>query len=381
MSKQPLTSHSKSSSNQSSQRWVIKIGSALLTDDGLGLDQSRIADWCAQLAQLKQQGIEVILVSSGAVAVGMTEMGWQSRPTQMHQLQAAAAIGQTKLVQFYEQCFNQHQIKTAQILLTHDDLADRTRYLNAKSTISALLQMGVLPIVNENDTVVTDEIRFGDNDTLAALVANLLVADRLLILTDQLGLYDSDPRHNAGAALISQASASDAGLLKMATGGGALGRGGMFTKVKAARLAARSGASTHIASGREQNVISRLFLGETVGTCLTADHPPINARKQWLAGHLQTKGQLWLDAGAVAAIKQTGNSLLPVGVVKIAGQFRRGEVVDFVDTQQHVFARGLINFDAQDAQKILGQSSKKLVDILGYACDEELVHYDNLVLI
>jgi len=362
------------------QRWIIKIGSALLTQNGAGIDQVRIKDWCAQMALLKQNNIEVILVSSGAVAVGMSHFNWTERPEQMAKLQACAAIGQTKLVQYYEHCFNAHNVNSAQILLTHDDLANRTRYLNAKAAIDALLELGIIPIINENDTVVTDEIRFGDNDTLGALVANLMVADRLIILTDQLGLFDKDPRNNADATLIKQANASDSNIALMATGGGALGRGGMITKIRAAKLAARSGANTNIASGMEKDIITRLFKGEHVGTLLLADQAPINARKQWIAGHLQTKGTLMLDNGAYNAVNDH-KSVLSVGVVSSSGNFQRGEVVSLANEQGRIFARGLINFNAQDLKKIIGLPSNELSKTLGYACDSEIIHCDNLVLV
>ncbi|BCE02844.1 glutamate 5-kinase [Marinicellulosiphila megalodicopiae] len=360
------------------QRWIIKIGSALLTQNGAGLDEVRIKDWCAQMANLRSNDIEVILVSSGAVAVGMSHLDWKTRPEQMAKLQAAAAIGQTKLVQFYEQCFNAHQMHSAQILLTHDDLANRTRYLNAKAALEALLELGIIPIINENDTVVTDEIRFGDNDTLGALVANLMVADRLIILTDQLGLFNKDPRSNPDATLIEQANASDSDIALMATGGGALGRGGMITKIRAAKLAARSGANTNIASGMEKDVIVRLFKGEKLGTLLLADQEPINARKQWIAGHLQTKGTLMVDSGAHQAIKNH-KSVLPVGIISSSGSFLRGEVVSLADESGKIFGRGLSNYSATDLQQIIGQPTAQISKTLGYACDNEIIHCDNLV--
>lgn len=363
------------------QRWVVKIGSALLTDDGRGLDVIRIRQWVDQMAALRASGVELILVSSGAVAAGMHRLGWSQRPESMELLQAAAAVGQTKLVQTYEDLFQHHQLHTAQILLTHEDLSDRRRYLNARSTLRALLPLPVIPIVNENDTVVTDEIRFGDNDTLGALVANLVEADALILLTDQDGLYSADPRSNPKARLISQASASDPALRQMATGGGALGRGGMVTKIRAASLASRSGAVTVIAGGRNENVLARLRQGEVLGTQLTPDLEPLAARKQWLAGQLQTRGELVLDAGAVRALTEQGKSLLAVGVTDAKGMFRRGECVSLVTEQGVAIGRGLVNYDRDDAIRLCRQPSATFESILGFVDEPELVHRDNLVLL
>ncbi|TXR52208.1 glutamate 5-kinase [Reinekea thalattae] len=363
------------------QRWVVKIGSALLTNDGAGLDATRIASWVQQMAELKQAGIDIVLVSSGAVAAGMARLGWQERPESMELLQAAAAVGQTQLVQTYEALFEQYQLHTAQVLLTHDDLADRKRYLNARNTLRALQAMPIIPIVNENDTVVTDEIRFGDNDTLGALVANLVEADALILLTDQDGLYDADPRSNPNAQLIPQAQANDPAIVAVAGGGGKLGRGGMATKVRAARLAARSGAMTVIAGGRIDDVLLRLRAGESLGTRLVPDMEPIAARKQWLAGHLQTKGDVIIDDGAAAALIKKGKSLLPVGVVSISGHFQRGECVSVKNTQGAVIARGLVNYDALEASKVCGQHSDQVQQSLGYIAELELIHRDNLVLL
>jgi len=298
----------------------------------------------------------------------------------MAKLQACAAIGQTKLVQYYEQCFNEHDLHTAQILLTHDDLANRTRYLNAKAAIESLLELNIIPIINENDTVVTEEIRFGDNDTLGALVANLMVADRLIILTDQLGLFNKDPRSNPDAKLIKQANASDSKIALMATGSGALGRGGMVTKIRAAKLAARSGTNTNIASGMENNIITRLFEGENLGTLLMADQEPLNARKQWLSGHLQTKGTLMINEGAYNAIKKH-ESLFSIGIISASGTFQRGEVVSLANESGRIFARGLINLDIQDMKKVVGVATNDLSKTLGYACDDEVIHCDNLVIV
>lgn len=366
----------------SARRLVIKIGSALLTNDGRGLDESALGSWVDQLAALVQAGVEVVVVSSGSVAVGMSRLGWQIRPQQLHKLQAAAAVGQMGLVQAWQDQFKRHDLHSAQVLLTHDDLSDRKRYLNARNTLRTLLSHGVIPIVNENDTVVTDEIRFGDNDTLGALVANLIEAEGLVILTDQEGLFDSDPRHHADARLISERHASDASLDAMVAGAaGVLGRGGMQTKLRAARLAARSGAFTVIVGGRIEQVIGRLRQGDVLGTMLLPEQGRIAARKQWLASHLKTRGQVVLDAGAVRVLRQGGRSLLPVGVCSVTGNFRRGEMVSCVDGFGHEVARGLISYDADEARKVAGHASQHIVDILGYVSDEEMIHRDNLVLV
>jgi glutamate 5-kinase len=362
-------------------RWVVKIGSALLTNDGRGLNQQGIATWVEQLAQLRRQGHELILVSSGAVAEGMSRLGWTSRPHALHQLQAAAAVGQMGLVQAYESYFQQHGMHTAQVLLTHDDLSNRGRYLNARSTLRTLLDLGVIPIINENDTVVTDEIRFGDNDTLGALVANLIEAELLVILTDQAGMCDKDPRQHPDARLIHQTSVNAPGLEAMAGGsGGALGRGGMLTKVRAARLAARSGSATVIAAGREERVLLRLAEGEELGTLFVPDQEPIAARKQWLAGHLQVRGTLTLDPGAVRMLRESGKSLLPVGVKALTGAFLRGEMVSCVDEAGNEVARGLVNYSAQATRRIQGQPSSRIEALLGYVGEPELIHRDNLIL-
>lgn len=364
-----------------SKRWVVKIGSALLTDNGKGLDLRSIAQWVDQMAQLRGQGVELVLVSSGAVAEGMSRLGLRQRPDQMHTLQAAAAVGQMGLIQAYETQFQRHDLHTAQILLTHDDLSNRKRYLNARNTLLALLQLGVIPVVNENDTVVTDEIRFGDNDTLAALVTNLVQADGMIILTDQAGMYERDPRDDPSAPIIHQARANDKHLTQMATGSkSGLGRGGMTTKVDAAMLAARSGSFTVIAGGREPNILNRLFAGEQLGTLLIADKEPMAARKQWLAGHLQMRGELILDAGAVKVLKNSGKSLLAVGVKAVKGRFERGEMVVCLDENGHRIACGLVNYSAQAASKIAGQNSENITDILGYCDEPELIHRDNMII-
>lgn len=364
-----------------SQRWVIKIGSALLTDDGQGLAVEALDDWVAQIAALRQAGKEVVLVSSGAVAEGMTRLGWSERPQEVHRLQAAAAVGQMGLIQAYEARFQRFGLHTAQILLGHDDISARDRYLNARGALQTLLDMGVVPIVNENDTVVTEEIRFGDNDTLAALVANLLDADALMILTDQDGLYSADPRKDSSAELISHAAANDLALDAMAGGSaGNLGRGGMATKLRAARLAARSGASTVIVGGRLPEVIRRVAAGESCGTLLTPLEQPLAARKKWLAGR-RSCGELQLDAGAVKVLLEKGKSLLPVGVKRVQGDFQRGDVVSCVDTTGNELARGLVNYSAEDARRIAGHSSDELASLVDIRGEDELIHRDNLVLL
>ena len=361
---------------------VVKVGSSLVTNNGNGLDKTAIAAWAAQIAALAQQGKQIVLVSSGAVAEGMQRLGWKKRPTAVNELQAAAAVGQMGLVQMYESCFAQHQLHTAQVLLTHDDLADRKRYLNARTTLRTLLDMKVIPIINENDTVVTDEIRFGDNDTLGSLVANLIEADTLIILTDQQGLYSADPRSNPDAQFISFAKAGDPALEQMAGGAGTnIGTGGMLTKILAAKRAARSGAHTVIASGREQEVLVRLSAGEAIGTHLEATQMKTAARKQWLADHLRMSGKLVLDAGAVKVLKTDGKSLLPIGVTGVEGYFERGDVVACVDADGKEVARGLVNYNASEAARIMRKASSEIESILGYVDAAELIHRDNLILL
>jgi glutamate 5-kinase len=361
---------------------VVKVGSSLVTREGRGVDAEAIARWAAQVAKLRQAGKSVVLVSSGAIAEGMQRLGWAKRPHSMHELQAAAAVGQMGLVQAYESSFREHGLHTAQVLLTHADLADRQRYLNARSTLRTLLDLGVVPVINENDTVVTDEIKFGDNDTLAALVTNLIEADALIILTDQPGLYESDPRKNAGAVLVAQADADDPKLEAMAGGSAsALAKGGMLTKVHAARRAARSGAHTVIASGREPDVLLRVAQGERLGTLLTARTAPIAARKQWLADHLTVSGLLTLDAGAAKALVRDGKSLLPIGVTAVSGDFARGEIVGCVNPEGRQVARGLVNYSAEETRRIMRRPSGEIESVLGYVDEPELIHRDNLVLL
>lgn len=361
--------------------WVIKIGSSLLTDNGKGLNQDSIAAWVQQIVGLQDKGIAVVLVSSGAVAEGVARLGMAGRPTAIHLQQAAAAVGQMGLIQAYESCFSKYRKRTAQILLTHDDLSNRTRYLNARSTLNSLLDLGVIPIVNENDTVVTDEICFGDNDTLAGLVANLINADALVILTDQDGLYDQDPRHNSQAQLIHEARSDDQSLQGFAGGSGLLGKGGMQTKLKAAQLAARSGTLTLIANGSADEVLLKLQSGQQVGTLLLPEKRPLAARKQWLGGHLKVCGSLLIDDGAVKVLRQSGRSLLPVGVKEVRGNFRRGEMVACEDSSGQLIARGLANYSAADARLIIGKPSENILAILGYDGDHEMIHRDNLVLL
>ncbi len=360
--------------------WVIKIGSSLLTADGKGLAVDAVAGWVDEIVQLMNNGVQVVLVSSGAVAEGMSRLNMSVRPRSLHLLQAAAAVGQMGLIQLYESHFQRYGKHTAQVLLTHDDLKDRERYINARSTLKNLLALGVLPVVNENDTVVTDEIRFGDNDTLAALVANLIEANTLLLLTDQSGLYTDDPRKVSSASLVQQVSVGDSRLDNMAGEGSALGRGGMVTKVSAARLAARSGANTIIASGREDKVISRLADGEISGTLLTADQEMVASRKRWLAA-LPGKGKLTLDDGAVKVLQHQGRSLLPIGVKAVEGSFHRGDMVECIDQNGRVIARGLVNYAHNECSAIIGRPSEEIESKLGYISDEELIHRDNLVLV
>ena len=363
-------------------RLVIKVGSSLVTNQGLGLDHEALAKWAEQIAELKRREREVLLVSSGAIAEGMQRLGWKRRPRQLHHLQAAAALGQMGLVQAYESCFRTHGLHAAQILLTHEDLADRRRYLNARSTLLTLLDLDVIPIINENDTVTTDEIRFGDNDTLGALVTNLIDADVLVLLTDQPGLHTADPRRDPTATLVRTAQAGDASLEAMAGGtGSALARGGMLSKVLAAKRAARSGASTVIANGRDENVLTRLAAGEDLGTSLVAPDISLGARKQWLADHVRLAGRLKLDAGAVRALVRDGKSLLPIGAVGVEGTFERGEIVGCFDPDGREVARGLVNYSAQETARILGKPSSEIQAILGYVDESELIHRNNLVLL
>jgi glutamate 5-kinase len=362
-------------------RVVVKVGSALVTNNGRGLDHEAMTRWAEQIARLVEQGKQVVLVSSGAIAEGMQRLGWSRRPKAINELQAAAAVGQTGLVQAYESIFRDHKLHAAQVLLTHEDMADRTRYLNARTTLRTLLDLKSVPIINENDTVSTDEIRLGDNDTLAALVTNLIEADCLVILTDQNGLYTADPRKNQDARLVEEAHAGDPELEFMAGGAGSsIGTGGMLTKVLAARRAARSGAHTIIASGREDSVLLRLAAGERIGTQLVALTAPMTARKQWLADHLQVRGRLHLDEGAVKALLDDGKSLLPVGVREVSGIFERGEVVACLDLHGREIARGLINYSSSETRRIAGVPSARIEAVLGYVDETELIHRDNLVL-
>ncbi len=362
-------------------RWVIKVGSSLLTADGAGLDHALIERWCEQIANLINEGKEVVLVSSGSIAEGMARLGWTTRPNAVQELQAAAAVGQMGLIQAYEAGFKQHQRHTAQVLLTHEDIVSRRRYLNARATIATLLKHGVLPIINENDTVITDEIRLGDNDTLAAMVASLIEADVLVLLTDQEGLFDKDPRHHDDAKLLHEANASDDKVKALAGPSGSfLGSGGMHTKILAAERAAASGTSTIIASGRQEQVLHRLAAGEVLGTLLTASQAPQDARKRWLSNQLRVKGTLTLDNGAIKKLCEHGSSLLAVGVTACDGQFQRGELVACVDGQGMEHARGLINYSADETRKLKGHATSRIAEILGYEREQELIHRDNLVL-
>ena len=366
---------------QQAHRLVIKVGSSLVTNDGKGLDEEAIGHWCAQLAVLVQQGKEVIMVSSGAVAEGMKRLGWTTRPKEINELQAAAAVGQMGLVQMYETKLRQHQVGSAQVLLTHADLADRERYLNARSTLLTLLQLGVVPVINENDTVVNDEIKFGDNDTLGALVANLVEADVLIILTDQKGLYTADPRKDPGATFVHAARAGDPELERMAGGAGSgIGKGGMITKILAAKRAAGSGASTLIAWGREPQVLLRLAQGEAIGTWLLAQTPKSQARKRWMADHLQLRGSVPVDDGAADKLIQDGKSLLPVGMVSVDGDFARGDVIAVLTLAGQEIARGLANYASSEARLICRKPSSEFERCLGYVAEPEMIHRTNLVL-
>jgi glutamate 5-kinase len=363
------------------RRVVVKVGSSLVTNDGRGLDLDAISRWAEQVAKLREGGRQVLLVSSGAVAEGMQRLGWTERPQQVHELQAAAAVGQMGLARAYETRFAHHGVQTAQVLLTHADLADRARYLNARSTLFTLLRLGAVPVINENDTVVTDEIKFGDNDTLGALVTNLVEADVLVILTDQAGLFSADPRRDPAATLVTSAAAGDAALEAMAGGAAsAIARGGMLTKVLAARRAARSGAHTVIASGREPDVLVRLAGGEMIGTQLVASTAVLTARKQWLADHLLLKGRLVVDAGAARALAAGGKSLLPIGVVDVSGEFQRGDVVACVDPGGREIARGLVNYSSAQTRQIARRPTGEIESVLGFIEEPELIHRDNLVL-
>jgi len=363
------------------KRIVVKVGSSLVTDEGRGLDAEAIGLWCKQLAQLVQDGREVIMVSSGAIAEGMKRLGWNTRPKAIHELQAAAAVGQMGLVQVYESKLRENGIGSAQVLLTHADLADRERYLNARSTLLTLLQLGVVPVINENDTVVNDEIKFGDNDTLGALVANLVEADVLIILTDQKGLFTADPRKDPNATLVHEAQAGDPALETMAGGAGSsIGKGGMLTKILAAKRAAGSGASTVIAWGREPNALLRLSRGETIGTLLVAQTPKNHARKQWMADHLQMRGSVLIDAGAVVKVRDEDKSLLPIGMTAVQGEFSRGDVIAVRDADGLEIARGLSNYSSAEARLICRKSSAEFERLLGYTGEPEMVHRTNLVL-
>jgi glutamate 5-kinase len=363
------------------KRIVVKVGSSLVTNEGRGLDAQAIGQWCQQLAVLVKSGREVIMVSSGAIAEGMKRLGWVTRPSAIHELQAAAAVGQMGLVQVYESQLRENGVGSAQVLLTHADLADRERYLNARSTLLSLLQFGVVPVINENDTVVNDEIKFGDNDTLGALVANLVDADALVILTDQKGLYSADPRKDPGARFIHEAKAGDPALEAMAGGAGSsLGKGGMITKILAAKRAAGSGASTVIAWGREPNALIRLSQGEAIGTLLVAQTAKSQARKRWIADHLQLRGAVTVDAGAAAKVRDEGKSLLPIGMTSVQGEFSRGDVIAIRDSQGTEVARGLANYSSVEARLICRTPSSEFEKLLGYTGEAEMIHRTNLVL-
>ncbi len=383
-----MTHKATSTVLRDARRIVVKVGSSLVTNEGRGLDEAAIGEWCRQLAALVGSGAnqighkrEVIMVSSGAVAEGMKRLGWSTRPREIQELQAAAAVGQMGLAQMYETKLRENGLGSAQVLLTHADLADRERYLNARATLLTLLQHGVVPVINENDTVVNDEIKFGDNDTLGALVANLVEADALVILTDQKGLYTADPRKNPLAEFVSEAKAGDAALEEMAGGAGSsIGRGGMLTKILAAKRAAGSGASTVIAWGREPDALLRLARGEAIGTLLVAQTQKTQARKQWMADHLQLRGAVSIDAGAASKVRDGGKSLLPIGMVAVEGDFSRGDVIAIRDADGIHIARGLANYSSSEARLICRKPSSEFEVLLGYVAEPEMVHRDNLVL-
>lgn len=367
---------------QNSKAFVVKVGSSLVTKEGEGLDRVAIKAWVAQISDLAKQGKRIVLVSSGAVAEGMQRLGWTKRPVEVHELQAAAAVGQMGLIQTYESCFSEHGLHTAQVLLTHADLVNRKRYLNARTTLKTLLDLNVIPIINENDTVVTDEIRFGDNDTLAALVANLMEVDALVLLTDQQGLFTADPRKDKNATFINFETAGNPALEKMASGAGSsVGTGGMLTKLLAAKRASHAGVHTIIASGLEKNILLRLSDGEAIGTHLKSTKTKTVAKKQWLADHLRTDGKLVLDAGAISALETEGKSLLSIGVKEVLGNFERGDVVACIDIAGKELARGIVNYNSQEVGRIKGHASRQIEKILGYVDESELIHRDNLVLI
>ena len=376
-----MNSAKKSSILRKARRVVVKVGSSLVTNEGRGLDEAAIGEWCRQMAHLVRQECEVIMVSSGAIAEGMKRLGWTQRPHAINELQAAAAVGQMGLAQMYETKLRENGLGSAQVLLTHADLADRERYLNARSTLLTLIGLGVVPVINENDTVVNDEIKFGDNDTLGALVANLVEADALIILTDQAGLFSADPRKDPVAQLIDQARAGDPALEAMAGGAGSsIGRGGMITKILAAKRAAGSGASTVIAWGRESDVLIRLKAGESIGTLLVAPTQKTRARKQWIADHLQMRGAVWVDAGAAAKVREEGKSLLPIGMVQVEGDFSRGDVIAVRDAQGVEIARGLANYASAEARLLCRKPSSDIEALLGYVAEPEMLHRDNMVL-
>ena len=376
-----MHSAKKSSILRKAKRVVVKVGSSLVTNEGRGLDEAAIGEWCRQMAHLVHQDCEVIMVSSGAIAEGMKRLGWTQRPHAINELQAAAAVGQMGLAQMYETKLRENGLGSAQVLLTHADLADRERYLNARSTLLTLIGLGVVPVINENDTVVNDEIKFGDNDTLGALVANLVEADALIILTDQPGLFSADPRKDPAAQLIEQARAGDPALEAMAGGAGSsIGRGGMITKILAAKRAAGSGASTVIAWGREPDALIRLKNGESIGTLLVAPTQKTRARKQWIADHLQMRGAVWVDAGAATKLSEEGKSLLPIGMFQVDGEFSRGDVIAVRDKQGVEIARGLANYASAEARLMCRKPSSEIEALLGYVAEPEMLHRDNMVL-
>ncbi len=383
MSKLSTLETKKLGTQKSKPRWVVKIGSSLITDHGAGLHHERLRSWCDDILVLRSKGIDVVLVSSGSIAEGCARLGFEVRPVESHLQQAAAAVGQAGLIQAYQSIFVEQGVHAAQILLTHDELQDRQRYLNARSTLNTLLELGVVPIVNENDTIATDEIRFGDNDTLGALVTNLLEAEVLVILTDQSALYTADPAKDPNATVISEAFADDESLLEIAGSGSSsgLGSGGMYTKVVAAGLASRSGAMTYLVSGLEPKVLTRLYSGEQIGTRFKSRQAVISARKRWLAGQMKPKGQLVLDAGALLKVCQEGSSLLSVGISRLSGHFKRGDVVECLSLEGVKIAVGLVNYSSEEVKYLKGKPTSEMECLIGYCAEPELIHRDNLVIL
>jgi len=364
------------------KRWVIKIGSSLVTKSSTGLNIKNIKDWAGQINELIDQNINVIIVSSGAIAEGMNRLNLVKRPSSSSRLQALAATGQMGLIQAYEVAFKKYNILTAQMLLTHEDLSNRARYLNAKNTLNNLMQYNIIPIINENDTVSTDEIKFGDNDTLASLVANLSGAEKLIILTDQDGLYTNDPRKVKDSKLIKSISVLDKKLNKYAgPSNNILGRGGMITKISAAKKAAKSNTQTIIANGIKKNILINILNNQDyIGTTIYNKNLAINSKKQWIANSLKIKGKIIVDAGAKKVIKQSGKSLLPVGIKSISGEFKKGDLLAICSSNNIEIATGLTNYGSNELAKIIGMSTARIKKEFGIIDSEVVIHRDNMIL-